>query len=256
MKLKTVELDGKTYAEVQDGKPVFTGDDGKDIAFDAVGTRDTITRLNGEAKGHRERAEKAEASLKAFEGISDPAAARKALETVSNLDQKRLIDAGEVDKVKAEVAKGYELKLSESDARAKALEDQLYAEKIGGSFARSPLIVGDKAKFAIPADFVQARFGQHFKIEDGKIVATDVAGNRIYSRSKPGEYADFDEALDVLVESYPQKESILRGTGAQGSGARDNPGGGAGKSMKASDFAALGPKDQAAKMAEGYTLTE
>lgn len=60
MKLKTVEVDGKQYAEVQDGKPVYVEDDGKEIAFDAVGTRATITRLNGEAKQHRERAEKAE----------------------------------------------------------------------------------------------------------------------------------------------------------------------------------------------------
>ncbi|MGC8383448.1 hypothetical protein ACP3P8_05935 [Pseudomonas aeruginosa] len=49
MKLKTVEVDGKQYAEVQDGKPVYVEDDGKEIVFDAVGTRATITRLNGEA---------------------------------------------------------------------------------------------------------------------------------------------------------------------------------------------------------------
>lgn len=77
MKLKTVEVDGKQYAEVQDGKPVYVEDDGKEIAFDAVGTRAAITRLNGEAKQHRERAEKAEKIAKDFEGIEDPAAARK-----------------------------------------------------------------------------------------------------------------------------------------------------------------------------------
>jgi len=32
----------------------------------------TITKLNGEAKGHRERAEAAEAKFKPFEGIEDP----------------------------------------------------------------------------------------------------------------------------------------------------------------------------------------
>src|SRR5690606_6729424 len=79
MKLKTLEVDGKTYAEVQDGKPVYVEDDGKEVAFDAPGTRNTISRLNAEAKSHREAKEAAEKALKGFEGIEDPAAAIKAL---------------------------------------------------------------------------------------------------------------------------------------------------------------------------------
>jgi hypothetical protein len=91
MKLK---LDEKGNVVVQDGKPVYVADDGKEIAFDAPATRDTITRLNKEAQSHRERAEVAEGRIKDFEGIEDPDKARKALETVKNLDDKKLIDAG------------------------------------------------------------------------------------------------------------------------------------------------------------------
>ena len=79
MKLKIVEVDGKQYAEVLDGKPVFTGDDGKDIAFDAVGTRDTITRLNAEAKSHRTRAEAAEADTR----VAAPARMRREMRFMS-----------------------------------------------------------------------------------------------------------------------------------------------------------------------------
>ncbi|HEJ1731248.1 TPA: hypothetical protein SL290_006240, partial [Pseudomonas aeruginosa] len=160
MKLKTVEVDGKQYAEVQDGKPVYVEDDGKEIAFDAVGTRATITRLNGEAKQHRERAEKAEKIAKDFEGIEDPAAARKALETVANLDAKKLVDAGEIEKVKAEIGKAYDTKLTEATTRAEQLEQQLYAEKIGGSFSRSKFVAD---RLAVPADMVQSVFGKHLK---------------------------------------------------------------------------------------------
>lgn len=74
MKLK---LDENGNAVLQDGKPVYVHDDGKEVAFDAPGTVATITRLNSEAKGHRERAENAEKAVKAFEGIDDPAAAKK-----------------------------------------------------------------------------------------------------------------------------------------------------------------------------------
>ena len=79
---------------------------------------------------------------------------------------------------------------------------------------------------AIPADMVQARFGSAFSIEDGKIVAKDANGNKVYSRSRPGELADFDEALEVLVDSYPYKEQILKSTGASGSGSQNSNGGG------------------------------
>lgn len=228
MKLK---LDENGHVVVQDGKPVYVHDDGKEVAFDAAGTVQTIGRLNAEAKSHRERAEAAEGKYKPFEGIDDAAAARKALETVKNLDAKKLIDAGEVETVKAEITKAFQTQLDQATAKSQTLEQALYAEKIGGSFARSPLIVGDKAKLAIPADLVQARFGSAFKIEDGKVVAYDSQGQKIYSRSKPGELAEFDEALDVLVDQYPHKDSILKGSGASGGGA-SNSGAGGGQGPK------------------------
>lgn len=221
MKLKTIEVDGKVYAEVQDGKPVYVEDDGKEVAFDAPHTKATITRLNAEAKAHRERAESAEKALKGFEGIEDPAAARKALETMANLDAKKLVDAGEIEKVKAEIGKAYQAQLDEAKNLAQTLEQQLYAEKIGGSFARSKVIA---EKLAVPADMVQAAFGSHFKIEDGKVVAYDAHGNKVFSRARPGELADFDEALETLVDQYPHKDRILKASGANGGGAPNGGG--------------------------------
>jgi hypothetical protein len=251
MKLKTIEIEGKTYAEVSDGKPLFLDGD-KEIAFDAPGTVSTISRLNGEAKGHRERAEKAEASLKAFEGLTDPDAARKALETVKNLADKQLVDAGEVQKIKDEVTKAFQVQLADKDTAYKNLEGMLYGEKIGGAFARSKTIAD---KLAIPADLVEARFGKHFKIEDGKVIAYDSSGNKLYSKAKPGEPADFEEALDLLVDAYPYKDTILKGQTGAGGGAGQGGGGSGSKTMRQSDFDALPAKDRAAKMAEGYTLT-
>lgn len=217
MKLKIVEVDGKQYAEVLDGKPVFTGDDGKDIAFDAVGTRDTITRLNAEAKSHRTRAETAEGLVKTFEGISDPAAAIKALETVANLDAKKLVDAGEIEKVKGEISKAFQTQLDEANGKATTFEQQLYAEMIGGNFARSKFIAD---KLAVPADMVQATFGRNLKIEEGKVVAYDAQGQKIFSRARPGELADFDEALETLVSQYPHRDHILKSSDANGGGAQ------------------------------------
>lgn len=217
MKLKTVEVDGKQYAEIQDGKPVYVEDDGKEVAFDAAGTRSTITRLNAEAKDHRVRAESAEKIVKTFEGIDDPAAAKKALGIVANLDAKTLVDAGEIEKVKGEISKAFQTQLDEANGKAQTFEQQLYAEKIGGNFARSAFIA---EKLAVPADMVQATFGQNLKIEDGKVVAYDSQGQKIFSRARPGELADFDEAIETLVSQYPHRDHILKSSNATGGGAQ------------------------------------
>lgn len=222
MKLKT---DEQGHAVVQDGKPVYIKDDGSEIAFDVAGTVATIGRLNGENKSHRERAEAAETKLKGFEGIEDPKKALEALGVVANLDQKKLIDAGEVEKVKAEISKSYQTKLDEATAKSTGLEQQLYAEKVGGAFTRSKYVT---EKLSIPPDMVEARFGKHFSIEEGRIVAKDTGGNKLYSQSNPGEPADFDEAMAQLVSQYPYKDSILKGTGASGGGATGNNGSGGG----------------------------
>jgi ribosomal protein L15 len=248
-----LKIDEQGHVVVIEGRPVYIHDDGKEVAFDAPATVATIGRLNKEAQSHRERAEGAEGKLKAFEGIEDGPAAKKALELVANLDAKKLVDAGEIEKVKAEVGKVYQAQLDELGTKATKFEQQLYEEKIGGSFSRSKLIAD---KLAIPADLVQARFGQAFKIEDGKTVAYDQHGNKIYSRVRPGEIADFDEALEALVEQYPHRDSILKSSGQSGSGATGGTGGTGGKkTLTRAQFTALSPAEQATAAKEA-TITD
>lgn len=137
MKLK---LDENGHVVVVDGKPVYIHDDGKEIPFDAPQATQKIAQLNAEARDNRVAKEQAETKLKAFEGIDDPVAAIKALETVKNYDDKKLIDAGEAEKVKNEAIKVYEGKVAEANAKAEKLQGQLHAELIGGSFARSKFV--------------------------------------------------------------------------------------------------------------------
>ena len=221
MKLK---LDENGHVVVQDGKPVYVHDDGKEVAFDAPQTVATITRLNGEAKTHREAKEQFEAQVKAFEGL-DPVKVKEALGIVQNLDAKKLVDAGEVDKVKAEITdalkKTYEPQIQQLTTERDAVQQQLHSELIGGGFARSKYI---QDNIAVPADMIQAQFGKNFQIENGKVVAVGADGQKIYSRTRPGEVADFDEALESLVGGYQHKDSILKG--GQGSGGGFQGGGG------------------------------
>lgn len=250
MKLK---LDENGHVVVSDGKPVYVHDDGKEVAFDAAGTVQTISRLNGEAKSHREAKEAAEGALKAFEGISDPKAAMQALETIKNFDAKKLVDAGEVDKVRAEAIKAVEEKYAPIVKERDELSGKLIAEKVGGSFARSKFIAD---KMSIPADLVESRFGQSFKLEGDSVIAYDKSGNKIFSASNPGEPAGFDEALGILVEHYPYKDQILKGTGASGGGSGGGNGGTGGKTITRAQFSTLSPQEQSDKAREGVHITD
>ncbi|MFV8936653.1 DUF6651 domain-containing protein [Serratia fonticola] len=254
MKLKIVEVNGQKLAAIDDkGNPVYVHDDGKEIGFDAAQAVGKITSLNGEAKTHREAKEAAEASLAKFASITDPAKALEALEMMTKIDQKKLIDAGAIDQVRADITKSFQTQLDEANAKSQKLEGQLVNEMIGGNFARSEFI---KDKLAIPGDFVQARFGQSFKIEDGKVVAYDPSGSKIYSRAKPGEVAGFDEALEFLVEQYPQKDHILKASGNSGSGTHPTQHQAGQKTMKRSAFTELSPTDRAQAIKDKITIVD
>ena len=239
MKLKTTQIDGKTYAEIDSsGFPVYLHDDGKEIGFDADQAFQKINSLSAEAKTHRLAKEQAETSLKAFEGIEDPAAAKKALETLKNFDDKKLVDAGEVEKVKAEAIKAVEDKYAPIVQERDAFQSQLHNELIGGGFARSKFI---QDNIAVPVDMIQATFGKNFQIENGKVVAVGADGQKIFSRSRPGEVADFDEALESLVGGYQHKDSILKGNQSGGGGFQNN--GGQNSGLKRGDMTAKDKSD-------------
>jgi hypothetical protein len=256
MKLKR---DEHGHVVVEDGKPVYTDDSGKDIAFDVIGTRETISRLNREAQGHRERAETAEKAVKAFEGIADPAAALKALETVKNLDDKKLVDAGQVEQVKAQAKQAFDEQLRALEDRYKpvlaerdGLQQALVSEKVGGNFARSKFIAD---KLAIPPDMVQARFGDAFKLEGNNVVGIGQDGKPLFSRANPGEIAGFDEALEIMVGAYPYRDHILKSSGASGGGAQGGAGG-AGKSLTRGAFDALDAGARMAHIKSGGTIAD
>jgi hypothetical protein len=242
------DADGNIVTQEVNGKklPLFVNAEGKESPFDGDSTVSTISRLNGEAKTHREAKEALERDFKPFKdaGISDPAAAAKALKTVQNLDDKKLVDAGEVEKIRQAAIDSVKAEYEPFKTKATELETQLYGEKIGGAFARSKFIAD---KIAIPADMVQAAFGSRFKVQDGKTVALDANGQPIFSRVKHGEPADFEEALEIMVDAYPNKAAILKGSGASGGGAGGGGGGAGGKkTVTRTQFDALPPDQQRA----------
>lgn len=231
MKLKIDENGGVV---LQDGKPVYVYDDGKEIPFDAPAAMAKISSLNAEAKDHRLRAKELAEQLKGFEGITDPVEALKAMETVKNFDAKKMIDAGEVETLKRQMAETFDLNkkslLDSFETSRKQLESQLqekdstiYQLMVSSQFSKSPLFTGENPKTILPPDMAAEYFGKNFKVEEGKVVGY-LNGEKIPSRIKFGEPADFEEALAVIVNAYPMKDRIMRAGVGGGPDSKGNTG--------------------------------
>lgn len=264
MKLKVDQATGK--AEVQNGHPVYVYDDGKEVAVDVPATVAKFTKLSEDIDAVRKRAVTAEDGLKAFEGL-DPKSAREAAEKLKDLERKKLVDSGEVDKVKAEVNAIYEGVLGWPLAELKerlnghktvaeaitGLAGQVRKLTVGAKFATDPHFVAvadKKPKTLLPPDIAEQVFGGLFEpTAEGRITAKFPDGTPVRSRTKPGELADFDEAIGLIVDNYAHKDSILRDPGGAGVGA----GGGANANGHPTDKSTEGlpPEDRLARAWSG-----
>ncbi len=256
-KYKTI--DGGIAADDK-GNPVVINDDGTETGVDAIHLINKIPALNSEAAGHRKKAEELAKQLESFSGIEDPEAAIKAIETVKSLGDKELIDAGEAAKFKEEAInetkKVYEKKIEEIIGKAEALKGQVFKLMVSDRFKSSPVM----EKIIIPPDIAKEYFGKNFRVEEreGKRIVVGYMGdNPIYSKERPGEIASFDEALETIIDSYPMKDRILKGSGGRGSGAPGNSGGAGGaKVMQRSAFNELPPVQQMKFIKDGGTLKD
>ena len=90
-------------AILQDGKPVFVLDDGQEFVADVPSMHANILKFKGDQKTDRGTIKTLNTTLKLFDGIDDlpvwHEGAIKALDTVKNLDDKTLVDAGKVEQV-------------------------------------------------------------------------------------------------------------------------------------------------------------
>lgn len=262
--------DGTIAMDAQTKLPIFIHPNGTEAPFDADTTITNIGKLNGEAKGHRERAEAAELKLKSFDGIDDGVAALAALNTVKSLSVGDLKTAAQVKEIQDAAAKtAQEQVAAQARASAQQLQDltaqldkrtnELNTHMIGGGFASSKLLTDKKLPNAlsIPAEMARAYFGNNFKVEDGKVVPYDAAGNKIFSPTRPGEIADFDEGLAQLVAACPFKDQITVGSGASGGGAQGGSGGAGGaKQVTRAAYEAASPAARPAMLAGGAVLVD
>jgi hypothetical protein len=218
--------------EIENGNPIYVHADGKEVPFDADGALKTISKLSGEMKMTKKQVHEATEKLSMFANITDPEAAIAAMETVKNLDAKKLVDAGQIEVLKAEMGKTFAdkegslrsqwtQKEQEYQRTLQTKDEAIQSILLGGKFASSEFL---KKTNLIP-DIAANYFGKNFRIEgegsDVKVVGY-LNGERIPSREKFGEPADFDEALAAVIDAYPHKDRIMLAGVSSGSGSQGN----------------------------------
>jgi hypothetical protein len=218
----------------ENGNPLVQEEGKEPYELDAFHLKSKVNELNEEAKKHRLSAKELQEKLDKFEGIDDPKKAKEALQTVQNLEDQKLIDAGKAEEMKKQIQDQYESKLSEKDQALSERDQQIHKLVVSNAFANSQVV---NEKTILPPDVAEAYFGKNFTVENGQAVAYDQNGNPIHSREKPGEPAPFDEALDYLVENHPQRDRLIKGNpGGSGSPPGGGSPGGGGEAMSRQDF--------------------
>lgn len=230
------DADGKIETD-SSGNPLYVDDDGNTtpVKFE------TAVQLRGEAKSHRERAERAEAELKKFEGL-DPEAARAAITATKDIDLSKMIDKGELDKVRSQMQEQFADDLKKRDETANSLAAENRKLRLDNAFSSSEFL---RDRVALPQDAVRATYEGRFDVKDGKVVALTPDGNVLLN--KRGDPATVDEAFDLMIGERPDKDTWLKavdtgGTGSQGAGGNR----GTGNRMTRAQYDALSDGDRAA----------
>lgn len=235
---------------VTDGNPVWIYESGPEKDKEAVvefgKTLNTIQSITKESISRKDKLNELKQIIAPLEaaGIDNIAEylenSKKALETVGNLSDKEILDAGEVDKIKKSLTDGFTKQIESikiaSEKALKDAQDKLIAKdaSIKNLVVRSAFDSSDflKEKTFLLPDIAYSFFGNMFDVEEqnGNLVgfARDKEGNKLMSIQRPGEVASPLEAIEILVNDHPQKDRILKmdsnGSGHKSPGS-NTPGG-------------------------------
>lgn len=223
------------------------GEDGK-FRLNVNGVED-VSGLKSALQKERENVKELKSKYAAYEGI-DPEKAQEALQKLRDLEEKKLIEAGELEKVLENRTKmmrqDHQAQVDQLTKRAEAAEasvtdlrKQLATAVIERGIADAVAEVGQPRKGAL-IDIIQ-RGRQTWKLDDkGKPVATNEDGTTIYGKDGK-EPISMKEWAENLLEQAPHLFEESKGGGGKGTII-----GGDGKSMSAEEFAKLSPAQRLA----------
>ncbi len=228
-----IKIDENGNAVVDENSfPIYLFEDGDSVEEKPVDVPALFTKikeLNNEAKQHRLKKNELAEKYKVIEEmqIEDVESfikeSVKNSELVSNFNDKDFKSAAEVEKIKQGVKDSYEEKMRELEKSMNILREdssKMLSQKdanirsllIKGAFDSSDFI---REKTVLPADIAYDTFGKYFHIEESddgslRVFAVNKSGDKLFSRTNPGEYANTDEAIELIIKEYARSNDILR----------------------------------------------
>ena len=229
--------------------------------LDVSGGFKTISEIEGLSSAlgkERGRADTAEKALKALQGKLDGfdvEAGRKAIEQVARMTEDQKAREAQYE---ANVRQRLDPVLKERDealSRLKDAEARYESMLIDRALADSVFLRDKVSKDPFHQSYVREHFRSSFKVEDGRVVCYDSAGQKMFGTD--GQPADIDTALSRLVNALPNGQSLLAGSMASGSGASSGTGAPAGGGvMKRSQFDALPPAEKVKIATSGVRIMD
>lgn len=237
------EDENKALARDDKGSPVWINDAGEEKGVDYPAMSAGLAKANKEAHERRLALDEAKKELVRWEGIEDPDAARKALETVASLSSQAKDEEARLQERLKPIQEAHAAKMV---AKEKAIEDltraaaekdaRLERETVKHAFFQSPY-VRDKLSSGTLASSL---FSSRFALRDGALVGLEDSGDPIYGDD--GALGSFDHALAKMVEASPDKGLLLKG---------NDKGGGSGSSPYSPPGAAKKPATSRGMIEEG-----
>lgn len=133
-------------------------------------------------------------------------------------EEERQRKAGEFDNLRKQLVDKHAAEVAERDKRIQAAEDRLRRTVIGLAFAGASDLFGKDALTIYGAKAAERIFADHVDLdEDGSVVVKNRSGNVILD-AETGKPASFSVAMRELIDSLPDKNDHLRGSGKTGSG--------------------------------------
>ncbi len=250
--LKTTDKlqDGQIAAVLDEkGRPIVIGADAdnpdEERGLDIVHLFTEVPNLRNQSQQFKNHAAELKAKLDILKtaGIDTEDAkqfeewltsAKKAIETASNLDAGNLKTAADVERIKRDAVEAheaqvktikddYEQALTDQKSQVDNLDSQLRELLIRNQFGNSKFV---REKMTYPSDKVMKIFSDNFKIEEHNGKKLPVAyytggmkdGEKVTSKELFGEIAEFEEAIELLVNYDTDRDHMLKGVQAAGTG--------------------------------------
>ncbi len=245
--------------KVVDGAPVaIIGD--KETPFQIDKYLDTSKALRTEAAQNREALEAAEAKLEGAVSLEDH---KKAVADLEKLQKKVKAAAKNGDaqpdpemaeRLEELTAKLGTLEQAAADGQAEIArrDGEIFELRVKSRFQADPHFVAAGAEQPLSWLTPNAAFnnyGQHFKVEDGAVVAYAADGKTVL-RTPEGARANFTEAIAQIIAADPEGKTLMRSSGADGgNGGGSDRNGGNPTTMTRQSFDAL-PSNQRAEFAK------